>query len=49
MLLNDEEFDKSHSNFLSGRPKTYHKCNTTFDYNKIRGYSPNQEGTRKDI
>ena len=42
MLLNDEEFDKSHSKFLRVRTKTYHKCTSKFDYSKIKGLSPDQ-------
>ena len=41
MLLNDEEFDMSHGEFLIGRTKSYHKCKNKFDYEKIQGLSPN--------
>lgn len=42
MLLNDEEFDKSHGEYSILRTKTYHKCKSKFDYSKIQGLSPNQ-------
>jgi transglutaminase/protease-like cytokinesis protein 3 len=42
MLLNDEEFDKSHSKFKVVRTKTYHKCTSKFDYSKIKGLSLDQ-------
>lgn len=42
MLLNDEEFNKTHGKFLLERTKTEHKCKSKFDYSKIQGLSPNQ-------
>lgn len=42
MLLNDEEFNKTHGKFSLERTKTEHKCKSKFDYSKIQGLSPNQ-------
>lgn len=42
MLLNDEEFNKTHGKFSLRRTKTEHKCKSKFDYSKIQGLSPNQ-------
>ena len=42
MLLNDEEFNKSHGDFSGRRTKTEHKCKSSFDYTKIQGLLPNQ-------
>ncbi len=42
MLLNDADFDISHGEFSYGRPKTYHKCTSRFDYSKIKGLSTYQ-------
>ncbi len=42
MLLNDEDFDKTHGELSNRRTKTYHKCKNKFDYSKIQGLSPNE-------
>ena len=42
MLLNDEDFNKSHGEFSAGRTKTEHKCKSKFDYSKIQGLSLSQ-------
>ena len=42
MLLNDEEFNKTHGKFSLERTKTEHKCKSKFDYSKIQGLSLNQ-------
>ncbi len=42
MLLDDEDFDKSHGEYSILRTKTYHKCKSKFDYGKIQGLSPSQ-------
>ena len=42
MLLNDEDFNKTHEIFSENRTKTEHKCKSRFDYSKIHGLSPNQ-------
>ena len=36
MLLNNEDFDKTHKKFPN-RARTYHKCKDQFDYSKING------------
>ena len=47
MLLNDEEFNISHSDYP--KRSTCHKCKNKFDYSKIQGLSPNQiENAGKD-
>lgn len=48
MLLSDEEFEISHSEYSFNRPKTYHQCKSNFDYSKIKGDVPVEIGTRKD-
>ena len=40
MLLNDEDFNKSHGKFSESRTKTEQKCKSRFDYTKIHGLSP---------
>lgn len=42
MLLDDEEFNKTHGKFSIARTKTEHKCNSKFDYSKIKGILPSQ-------
>lgn len=42
MLLDDEDFDKSHGEYSILRTKTYHKCKSKFDYGKIQGLSSSQ-------
>jgi len=42
MLLNDEDFNKTHGKFSSMRTKTEHKCKSKFDYSKIQGLLPSQ-------
>ena len=42
MLLNDEEFNKTHGKFSIRRTETEHKCKSKFDYSKIQGLSLNQ-------
>ena len=42
MLLNDEDFNKSHGKFSDFRTKTEHKCKSKFDYSKIQGLSISQ-------
>ncbi len=42
MLLNDEDFGKSHGRFSAFRTETEHKCKSRFDYSKIQGLSLNQ-------
>lgn len=44
MLLNDQEFDKSHGIYSKGRTRTYRKCKSRFDYSKIKGLLPWQVG-----
>ncbi len=42
MLLNDEDFNKSHGKYSAFRTKTEHKCKSKFDYSKIQGLSISQ-------
>lgn len=42
MLLNDEDFNKTHGKFSSRRTKTEHQCKSRFDYSKIQGLLPSQ-------
>lgn len=42
MLLNDEDFNKTHGKFSARRTKTEHKCKSRFDYSKIKGLLPSQ-------
>ena len=42
MLLDDEEFNQTHGKFSSRRTKTEHRCNSRFDYSKIKGLLPGQ-------
>ena len=42
MLLDDDDFDKSHGEYSILRTKTYHKCKSKFDYSKIQGLLPSQ-------
>ena len=44
MLLNDEDFSRTHRKFFEARTKTERKCKNRFDYSKIQGLSPNQIG-----
>lgn len=36
MLIDDEEFEKSHGKYYAGRKHTHHKCTDKFDYSKIK-------------
>ena len=47
MLLDDEEFNKTHGKFSLGRTKTEHKCKSKFDYSKIEGLSLKQIETEE--
>ena len=49
MLLNDEDFNKSHGKFSAFRTKTEHKCKSKFDYSKIQGLSLSQIQTGERI
>ena len=42
MLLNDEDFNRTHGKYSAFRTKTEHKCKSRFDYSKIQGLSINQ-------
>ena len=42
MLLDDEEFNKTHGKFSLERTETEHKCKSKFDYSKIQGFLLNQ-------
>ena len=47
MLLEDKKFEQSHGKFPQGRKKTYHQCKSSFDYTKIKAFSPMREGIGK--
>jgi len=42
MLLNDEDFNKTHGKYSILRTRTEHKCKSRFDYSKIQGLLPSQ-------
>ena len=48
MLLDDEKFEKSHGKYNIGRPRTYHKCNSKFDYTKITNLSLEEISTERE-
>ena len=47
MLLDDEEFNKTHGKFSARRTETEHKCKSKFDYSKIKGLSLKQIKTEE--